>query len=181
MAEFIFPLSSGKSSWSDTLTQSWDVTEAKTASGRRRAICCQLYPYYTVNVSFKLLSDADVATLTGFYARCKGGLMPFWYRDSNCHVERQQLSNSGGVYQCVIKRGDYVEPCYRVENVRVYINGYATSAFTVNNGAITVNAGNGVVTASYDYYYRMRFADSLAVTQRFKNVNSVNVKMVTVR
>lgn len=181
MADLIFPISSGKSSWSGTQSQTWDVTQTETASGRRRAICGQLYPRYTLNVAFKLLTDADVAALTGFYAKCKGQLLPFWYRENSWHVEKQQLSGNGGVYQCVIKNGDYVEPCYRVDDVQVYLNGYATRQFTVSNGAINVNAGTAVVTASYDYYQRVRFDNTLSVTQRYTDVNSVDIKLVTVR
>lgn len=186
MAERIFPLDSGKAAWSSTLAQAWSVTQTETASGRRRAICSQLYPSYTFNVTFPCLTDAQLDVLMGFYAQCKGGLLPFWFKDygSGARVEMQKLARGqDGTYQCVVQRGDYVLACEKVDNVRVYIDNTETLDFTVDNGVLTVPSATvaSVVTACFDYYQRVRFADTLSVTQTFININKVSLKLATVR
>lgn len=186
MATRIFPLSAGKTAWSSTKAQSWSVTESSSASGRRRAICNQLYPKYTFNVTFNVLTDDELATLAGFYALSKGALLPFYYKDAvDYHVEKQQLGASNSTYQCVIKSGDYVEPCQYVTNLHVYVDGTEVTDYTETNGVITVGASvwstGSVVTASYDYYWYVRFEGDLSVTQVLTDINKVSLKLVTVR
>ncbi len=186
MAVRIFPLSAGKTAWSSTKAQSWSVTEASSASGRRRAICNQLYPKYTFSITFNVLTDVELAMLTGFYALSKGALLPFYYKDAvDYHVEKQQLAANSGIYQCVIKSGDYVEPCYCVENLHVFVDGTEIINYTESNGAITVSASilgtSSVVTATYDYYWHVRFDGDLSVMQVLTDINKVNLKLVTVR
>lgn len=184
MAVKIFPLDAGKTAWNSTKSQTWSVTEASSASGRRRAICSQAYPQYTFNISFNALTDAELATLMGFYGLCKGELIPFFYKDAvDYHVEEQRLSNNNGVYQCVIKNGDYVEPCYYVENFHVFADGVEIKNFTETNGGITVGSAitADVITATYDYYWRVRFNGDLSVTQVLNNINRVSLKLITVR
>ncbi len=184
MATRIFPLDAGKTAWNSTKAQMWSVTESSSASGRRRAICSQAYPQYTFNVSFNVLTDDELARLAGFYSLCKGALLPFYYKDAvDYHVENQSLASDSGTYQCVIKSGDYVEPCYFVENLHVFIDGKETKNYTETNGGIVVSGAgtNSVVTATYDYYWRVRFNGDLSVTQVLDDVNRVTLKLVTVR
>ena len=181
MAALIFPLSAGMTAWSSTKAQSWSVTESSSASGRRRAICSQAYPKYTFNVTFNVLTDDELATLAGFYGKCRGALLPFYYMDAvDYHVENQTLANNNGTYQCVIKSGDYVEPAHKVENLHVYVDGVEVTDYTEENGVITLTAG-GSVTATYDYYFYVRFDGDLSVTQVLTNINKVSVKLVTAR
>lgn len=130
MAERIFPLDSGETAWSSTLQQAWEVTQTETASGRRRAICSQLYPKLSFNVSFTALDDKNLSLLIGFYAKCKGTLLPFFYKDYGARVELQELSrDDSGKYQLFIKNGGYVLPCEKADNVSVYIDDKETADF----------------------------------------------------
>lgn len=184
MAERIFPLDSGETAWSSTLQQAWEVTQTETASGRRRAICSQLYPKLSFNVSFTALDDKNLSLLIGFYAKCKGTLLPFFYKDYGARVELQELSrDESGKYQMFIKNGGYVLPCEKADNVCVYVDDKETVDFTLEGDMLTVPAATAksVVKVSFDYYWRVRFTDTLSVTQTFANVNNVNLKLVTVR
>jgi hypothetical protein len=184
MAERIFPLDSGETAWSSTLQQAWEVTQTETASGRRRAICSQLYPKLSFTVSFTALDDKNLSLLIGFYAKCKGTLLPFFYKDYGARVELQELSrDESGKYQLFIKNGGYVLPCEKADNVSVYIDDKETADFTLDGDILTVPAATAksVVMASFDYYWRVRFSDTLSVTQTFADVNNVNLKLVTVR
>ena len=184
MAERIFPLDAGRTSWSSTLSQAWEVTQTETASGRRRAICSQLYPKLTFNVNFSALTDTEVNTLLGFYSRCKGTLLPFWYKDYGARIEMQELArNDDGKYQCFIDQGGYIIGCERVDRLRVYVDGTETLDFDVENGLVTIPAATAEskVLACYDYYWRVRFSENLSITQTFANINTVSLKLVTVR
>lgn len=184
MSERFFPLSSGKAAWESSIAQTWAVTEKKTASGKRRAISSQLYPSYTFSVDFTL-NDAEISQLAGFYARCKGGLLPFWYKDFGAHAEMQELAcDAGGAYQCVSITGGYVEACRKVDNLRVYVDGTETLDYSESGGLITLSAGTEVhrsVCASYDYYRYVKFADELSVKQLAPDINSVSLKLESVR
>lgn len=184
MSERFFPLSSGKAAWESSIAQTWAVTEKKTASGKRRAISSQLYPSYTFSVDFTL-NDAEISQLAGFYARCKGGLLPFWYKDFGAHAEMQELAcDAGGAYQCVSITGGYVEACRKVDNLRVYVDGTETLDYSESRGLITLSAGTEVhrsVCASYDYYRYVKFAGELSVKQLAPDINSVSLKLESVR
>lgn len=184
MAERFFPLEAGSAAWNSTVSQTWEVTQTETASGRRRAICGQLYPKLSFNVSFTALDDKHLSLLIGFYAKCKGTLLPFFYKDYGARVELQELSrDESGKYQLFIKNGGYVLPCEKADNVSVYIDDKETADFTLDGDILTVPAATAksVVKASFDYYWRVRFTDTLSVTQSFANVNNVDLKLVTVR
>lgn len=184
MSERFFPLSSGKAAWESSIAQTWAVTEKKTASGKRRAISSQLYPSYTFSVDFTL-NDAEISQLAGFYARCKGGLLPFWYKDFGVHAEMQELAcDAGGAYQCVSITGGYVEACRKVDNLRVYVDGTETLDYSESGGLITLSAGTEVhrsVCASYDYYRYVKFAGEFSVKQLAPDINSVSLKLESVR
>lgn len=185
MSERIFPLSSGQTAWESSITQTWTVTEKLSASGRRRAISNQLYPTYTFEADFGTLSDSEVATLLGFYATCKGSLLPFWYKDYNSRIEMQELPrDSTGAYQCFVKNGGYVEACYKVDNLRVYVDGTETLEFSEAAGLITLKEGIEVkhnVCATYEYYRYVKFSEDLSITQLAPNINSASLKLETVR
>lgn len=183
MADRLFPLTSDKTAWNSVITETWSVTEQTSASGRRRAVCNQLYPQYSFDVTFPALTDAEIDLLMGFYAQCKGSLLPFYYKDAvNYRVESQQLSqNASGAYNCVIKKGNYVEPCSKVDNLTVFKDGVKTTAYTETNGVINIEAGNSVITASYNYYWYVKFSGELSVVQMVPNVNKVSLKLLTVR
>lgn len=179
---YIFPIDSGKTAWNSTMTQSWSVVEQETASGRRRAISNQLYPRHTFNIEFPLLRDEELDTLLGFYALRKGSLVPFFYKDAiDYHIENQPLQiNTAGKFQCVVNVGGFIEPCEYVENLHVFVNGVETKNFTESGGLISISASSGV-SATYDYYWKVKFDDSITTTKLFKNANRVALKLITVR
>lgn len=182
MANLFFPLDSGLVSWNTKISQAWDVEEAKAASGRRRTLCQQKLPGWVFDIKFPAITHEEQATLLGFFARCKGSWNSFLYKDyTYCRVENQQLGKGAdGKYPCVIPFGDSVEQAEYVDNVRVYINGVETKDFTVDGGKIVL-ATNGVVTADYEYYWRVCFDKNLSITNIFDNIYSVGLTLRVVR
>ena len=177
-----FPISAGKSAWNSVFSMQWETVEQTTASGLRRAISNQKYPRCAFDMTFNLLTSSQTDELLGFYVRCHGNLLPFLYKDSvHYHVDRQELTKgSDGLYQCVIVHGGYLMPAPYVDNVHVFIDGVETQSYTVNDGKLAVS-GSGIVTASYDYYWKVVFADGISVSQLFKNADRVALKLQTVR
>ena len=180
----------GRVAYNSSKQQSWDSEVYESASGRYRSLSNQLYPKWKISVLIQPLTDAEARTLIGFVAARKGGYEPFLWKDAeDYHEQGTTLANiSNTVYQAVAKFGDYVEPVEYIENVKVYVDGteQAASGYTVANGYITFDsapATGAVVTADYDYYWKVRFDDDgMGIDHIFDNINrSQRFKLVTAR
>ena len=170
--------------------QSWDTSVQKSGSGRYRTLTNRLYPEWTISVVIQPLSDEEARTLMGFVAARKGGYEPFlWLDGEDYHEEKIRLSAvSPYKYQAVMKFGDHLEPAEYIENVKVYVDDVEMGANTyiVSNGYITFTTGissDAVVTATYDYYWKVRFDDDgMGIEHVFDNINrSGRFKLVNVR
>lgn len=183
MTTLEFPLNEKKVRWDTSFTEEWDVAEQKTASGRRRTLCQQALPSYSISVNYPALSRAEKDTLLGFYAQCKGRWQSFWYKDAESHLEGVTLEKgTDNKYQCLIVYNGFVENAEKVSNVKVYVNGIETKNFTESNGKITVSAGAGdVITAEYDYYWKVCFGGSLSIGQIFEDLYTVGLTFEVVR
>ena len=191
MAIAKFPVSlQERCAYNSTKQQSWDTAVQETASGRYRTMSNQLYPKWKISVLIQPLTDNDARILMGFVAARKGGYEPFLWLDAEDYKEKGIIlpKVSNGIYQAVMKMGEYVEPVEYIENVKVYIDGVEQSAstYTVENGYITfvtAPATGVVVTADYTYYWKVRFDDDgMGINHIFDNINrSERFKLVTVR
>lgn len=182
----IFPLEMGSEAWNSGITQEWDVAEAKAASGRRRTLVTQTLPGLAFDVKYNALTKAQRDSLVGFYAQMKGGFNSFWWMDySHHHADRQTLTaGTDSKYQCLIVDGNFAENAEKVANLNVFINGTETTNFTESGGKITIAAvvpSGAVVTATYDYYYKVAFADKLTIKEKFIGIYEVSVKLKVVR
>lgn len=180
----------GKCSYSSAKRQKWKTEVYESGSGRYRSLTNQLYPKWSISVLLQPLTDAESRTLHGFVAARKGGYEPFlWLDPEDNHETGIQLAKvSSGVYQALIKMGDYVEPAEYIENVKVYIGGtlQASNTYSVSNGYVTFStapASNAVITADYDYYWKVRFDDDgMDIDHIYNNINrSGRFKLVTAR
>ena len=186
-----FPVAlQSKVAYNSSKQQSWDTEVYESASGRYRSLSNQLYPKWKISVLIQPLTDAEARTLMGFVAARKGGYEPFLWKDAEDYHEQgvtlAKISNT--VYQAVAKFGSYVEPVEYIDNVEVYVDGTKqnASAYTVSNGYVTFGsapASGAVVTANYDYYWKVRFNDDgMGIDHIFDNINrSQRFKLVTAR
>lgn len=178
----IFPIDIGKTSWGDTETAKWNVQKQESASGLVRAIVEQDLPKYEYSLKFPVLTTEEKDILLGFWNTCKGSLLPFYIKRFNAHVENQTLAKlSDGKFQLVKVVGDTVEPIDKVANLTVFKNGTKVTNFTEDKGKISISANQGEVTATYDYYERVRFGSDLSVSEKFDNIWSCSIKVVTAR
>ena len=184
MSNLFFPIDPGLVSWETTISQGWDVAEAKSAAGRRRTLCRQQYPAWQFAITFSCLNKEERDILLGFFAACKGKWKSFFYKDyTDCYVEGQQLAgNADGSYQCAIPFNGFIEHAEYVDNVKVYINGVETKEFTTKGGRIYLNSyTNGIVTADYEYYWRVCFQNSIEIAELFQDIFKASLTLEVVR
>lgn len=178
----VFPISTGRSTWSDTAGINWDVQLHESAGGMVRALVEQDLPKYEWSVKFDNLSTAELEAIMGFYNLCKGPALPFFIKHvEHCQAKDQRLQpGPDGKYQLLKVIGEYAEPVYKVDKLKVYVNGVATTSYTEANGKLTL-AANGTVTADYEYYERVRFNGALSSTEKFHDTHSCTIKVVSAR
>lgn len=179
----IFPIDTKRASWKSTISPKWTTVEQITASGRRRALSTQLVPKWEFSCSFKALEDSEANALLAFWNARRGSFESFFYKDFSRHEATGQILAplTTGVYQCVANIGGYVEAVHKVDNLHVYIDGVETSSYTESDGVITLGAVSGVVTADYEYYFKVHFVNALSITETFANCNDVSIKLEVVR
>lgn len=180
--DLYFPLNDKEISWETTIQQTWEVVEQKSASGRRRTLCQQTLPGWKISVSYPMITKAERDTLLGFYAQCRGKFQSFFFSDpEQFHMEKQLLAKgTDGKYQLVSDFGGYVEPVEKAKDLKVFVNDVEVTDFTESDGKIELSTG-GVVTASYDYYWKVCFTNSLSVAQKFADYYSVSLSLEVVR
>lgn len=185
-----FPQDIKHLSWNSKFDANWTVEVQTAGSGMSRSLTNQMYPRWTITESVGLIDDETADKLLGFFNSLKGAYTPFyWYDHSKNHESNIQLPmTSPGVYQAVIKTGDYVEPAEYIEDVTVSVNGteVEASTYTVSAGSVrfkTAPATGAVVTASYKYWWLVRLSgSSIGITRIFENLNnSRTFKMEVVR
>ncbi len=179
----VFPISTGRSVWSDTASIKWDVQLHESTGGLVRALVEKDVPKYEWAVKFDNLDTAELNAIRGFYNLCRGPALPFFIKHvEHCRVVGQRLSaGADGAYQCVKLLGDYAQAVYKVDNLTVYVNGAKITDYTEQDGRITVGANGGVVTADYEYYERVRFSGDFSSTEKFHDRHSCTIKVVSAK
>lgn len=179
-----------KLAYSSTKTQNWNTQVQKSGSGKVRTLTNQLYPEWTITAKLIELTNAEARKLMGFAALLKGAHTPFLWLDPEDYEEKgiQLPLIANGIYQAVMKMGDYVEPVEYIEKVAVYVDGVkqASNAYTVTGGTVKFKTGpasTAKITADYTYYWKVMLADDGIETENiFADFNkSKTFKMVTVR
>ncbi len=157
---------------------SWPTSIQETATGKEVRIQVQPMPRWSWSLSFEFLMDdrtagvSDLQKLVGFWLRHRGAFEPFRYRDpddfavtdspigigTGTKAEFQlvrSLGGSGSAYR-------FDEPIQEIEAVTVKVDGVAVSALLGTAGVVTLAeapALGAVVTASFSYWWRVRFTD----------------------
>ena len=201
----IFPLDPGRIQWTSKIKPTWNTTSFFAAGQGRKALTYQKYPTYTFEINFPFLSRAEVDILLAFHAHCRGSWNPFFYMDYEKHnVTEYQLKDNETYYikadglPLVIpyQYGSYyyTEPCYMAENIHVYRDGVEDLAdwevtpdpdtgqlvLWLTDVTLAQDLETVEITATYDYYYRVTFQDSITINEKFKDVYSVSLALKTV-
>lgn len=185
-----FPTELKTLSWSSSKSMDWDTEVQTSGSGKVRTMTNLLLPNWTIETKFTYLTNEQYRQLFGFVALVKGAFEPFlWLDPEDNHETGVQLSaTKSGMYQAVMKMGDYIEPVEYIEDVTVYVDGEKqdSTAYTVSNGYIVFNTApvsTSIVTADYTYWWKVMFKDDgITVENTFTNINkSKSFKLLTVR
>ena len=174
--------------WKSQKIQKWDTKIKTTGSGKVRTMTTWKYPQYTISTDFEVLKPAEYKELMGFYSKTKGGTIPFLWLDPEDNQEKgiQLGTGSEGSWQAVRKFGDFLEPVYHVEDLKLYANGTPIRAVS-DKGVIKLAQGetvapNAVITADYTYYWLVRFSGDMTAEYIFTDVyKSKTFKLVTTR
>jgi len=201
----IFPLDPAKISWNSKIKPKWDVTKYVSAGQGRKTLTHQAYPTWQFDITFPMLSAAEVDTLLAFHMFCKGGWNPFFYKDYERHDANVTLKDGETYYYKAnglpliiplsVAGYTFGEPCYMADCIRVYRDGVEdTENFGVEadaSGALRVyltdvetdegTLQSTVITATYEYYYKVAFQDSITVTEKFADIYSVSLTLESVK
>lgn len=201
----IFPLDPSKIAWNSKIKPKWDVTKFVAAGQGRKTLTHQQYPTWQFDISFPRLNEQERDTLLAFHMFCKGSWNPFFYKDYERHDANVTLKDGETYYYKAdglplfipLQVANYVfkEPCYMADNIRIFRDGVEdTSNFEVEadeSGTLRVyltdvetdegTLQSTVITATYEYYYRVAFQDSITVNEKFKNYYSVSLSLETVK
>lgn len=185
-----FPEDLNGLAWESIKSMDWNTKVQKSGSGKVRTLTTQLLPNWTIETKFQILTDEQYRKLLGFVALLKGAHIPFLWLDPEDYEEKgiQLPMIAPGVYQAVMKMGDYVEPVDYIENVTVYIDGVKQSSgtYSVTNGVVKFSvspSASSKVTADYTYYWKVMFADDgIDIERQYLNINkSKTFKLEVVR
>lgn len=179
--------------WNSEKAQSWEVTVKKSGSGKRKTITSQAYPNWTLKCSYTALNQQEVEQAAGFFAKVKGQLLPFLWKDMEDYRQTNVRIGTGDgqttEFQLLRNYADeYVEPIYDVVpgTLTVFVDG-VTTAFTLGtDGLVTLNsspAAGTAVTATFEYYWRVAFdADSITWSNFWYNYyEQKSITLVNVR
>jgi hypothetical protein len=183
MTDYIFPLDASKISWTTKMKPKWDVTSYRSVGQMRKALVQQNYPLWTFDIEFPVLDKRDVDTLLAFHALCKGSWHPFFYKDYERYavLGKALQQDANNKYQAVIPFGEYEEPARKIDHVVMWVDGVRSKLFTVDGGLITVTASGTDIKFDYEYYYKVIFADSITVSQKFYDMYKVSLQLEVVQ
>lgn len=187
-----FPSSLVKLDWKSTKTQNWNTTRQKAGSGKIRTMCNQTLPSWTIETKFNMLNDSQYKELLGFAALVKGGFEPFLWRDFEDYEEKniELTSNADGIFQAVMRFGEWQEPVEYIENLSVVGEDIPKDRIRIEGGQFYIVDDtdfvifrNQTITVNYTYYWLVRFAgDSMTVERIFYNISrSKSFKLEAVR
>ena len=178
-----------KFSWKSTKELSWGTTVATAGSGRVRTLTNRKYPKWTIVTKFQTLTDEERKTISGFINSIKGAYEAFFFLDpeDNHETNIQLPMVETGRYQFIMKMGEYVQPVYKVDDVKMYIDGtlVPSNAYTISGGVVTFRdapAASSIITATYTYYWKVMLQnDNFKITVLFHDIyQSDNLTMETV-
>ena len=119
--------------WKSTKAQKWDTKIKRTGSGRVRTMTTWQYPQYTITTEFAILTPEEHKQIMGFYAKVKGGTVPFLWLDPEDFEEKGVRLGTGAQseWQAVRLYGDFREPVAHIENLKLYANGTPINAVLI--------------------------------------------------
>jgi uncharacterized protein (TIGR02217 family) len=177
--------------WSVTKAPKFATRTQTSISGRELRVADQAYPIWIWTLQYSFLRDErdmrfgaalgngydELRTLMGFYAKQQGSFNTFLYDDPTDNlIANESIGISDGSstqYQLIrsLTPTSFSEPITQPANIAgIYANGVAIPYSLGANGVVTVNtappAGTNV-TATFSYYWPVRFTEDTAEFENF--------------
>lgn len=177
MSLAIFP-SLQSMEWKNSKTQRWEgVYVQKSGNGRRKSLCTQAYPEWEMECSYACLSQEEVEKAAGFFAMVRGSHRPFLWKDTEDFSQTnvrigvsdgtvmgwQLLRNYGGYFVAPVR--DIVDG-----TLVMFADGVEFDCVLGVDGWVTptvAQPADAVITASFEYYWRVAFNDSELTWENF--------------
>jgi uncharacterized protein (TIGR02217 family) len=174
MSDSLFPTFKGIT-WPITKRASWNTLANQAESGREVRVGLWSAPMYEWDLPFGMLNATDLTTFWGFYNARGGSFDTFLFVDQ---VDNYALGAALGlgngtntVFQLNRSQGGlFIEARNDIQQTpapKIYLNGFlqATTAYSIaysNSGIVTfvtAPASGVVVSASFYFYYRVKFKE----------------------
>ncbi len=187
MSNAIFPTLQGLT-MHVTKTPSWPTDIQKSQSGKESRVKFQPTPRWSWALNYEFLMDdrsaglSDLQKLAGFWMAHQGELDSFLYQDPTDYVVTDQRIGTGTGSKTAFQLGrsiglttyEYLEPITEINGaVVVKVNGITVSASLGSLGVVTLAsppANGAAVTASFSYYWRVRFSGDLDLDRWIKDM-----------
>ncbi|WP_441562491.1 DUF2460 domain-containing protein [Colibacter massiliensis] len=173
--------------WKSTKAQKWDTKTKRSGSGKVRTMTTWRYPQYTITTNFAYLTPDQYREIMGFFATVKGGTEPFLWLDPEDYEEKGIVLGKGSAkeWQAFRKFGNFVEPVYYIEAVKLYADNAPVTNITVDKGIIRTTdilSADAVITADYTYWWKVVLSGDFTAELVYTNVyKSKSMKLVTVQ
>lgn len=171
-------------SWSVHKKPTFSNLVQRSAAGREVRAALWVYPIYEWDLTYEYLPDDStdaLKTYLGFFLQRQGAYDSFLYADPNdTSVTDQSIGTGNGSnqdFQLVRTYGGFTEPVYDIAASPapvIKVNGVTKSTpadYTINSTGMvhftSAPGGSQPVTATFTYYWRVRFKEDAADFENF--------------
>ncbi|HBR28592.1 MAG TPA: hypothetical protein DD789_04020 [Firmicutes bacterium] len=155
--------------WNNTKTMRWDTKIQKSGSGRRKTLSRWSYPEWSLECSYTCLDQKEIEEAAGFFAMVRGQHQPFLWKDMEDYREENVRIGVGdgqsvGFHLVRNYANLFVEPVGDIllETLEIYVDDESAEVSVEDGGWVelaTPPASGAIVTATFEYYWRVAFAD----------------------
>mgnify|MGYP000844257547 CR=1 FL=1 len=178
--------------WNSSKTPKFKTIIQKYAGGRRKALSRQAYPEWEIDIDLTQLDPEEYEYTIGFFLSVRGRFGAWLWKDLEDYKQTKvQIGVGDGVttgFQLLRNWRDlFVEPVLDIVpgTLTVYVDDVAVAVTLGDDGWVEITAPpeGAIVTASFEYYWRVAFADDENTwVNLFTDLyNLKSVKLVTVK
>jgi uncharacterized protein (TIGR02217 family) len=179
--------------WNSTKTQNWNTEIQKSASGRRKTLSRWSYPEYELECAYTCLDPAAIEYVAGFFAARRGQAGEFLWKDDQDYKQEKVFIGTGDGsttgFQLVRNLGNqFFEPVLDIVpgTLKVFVDNVQANETLGEDGwdvLATAPAAGSLLTASFEYYWRVAFAkDEITWENFWYNFYKLkSIKLVTVK
>lgn len=179
--------------WNSIKRQRWNTKVQKSGSGIRKSLSRWAYAEWDIEAEYTCLNQDQIELVAGFIGLVRGQFKPFLWKDPEDFKQTKvRIGTGNGIntdFQLLRNLGNlYIEPVKDIVagTLAVCANDTEIPVTLGTDGLVKANTApetGAIVTASFEYYWRVAFADDEADWTNFwYNYYKLNkIKLVTVK